>query len=131
MRLRDARAGLAAIASELTERHDGLLDIRRDEVPPLPPPRLLGPFDPLLLGWRSRELVLDSPDPVVTVNGIFRAIALVEGRAAGTWTMPGGRVEIDLWRRSDPSTRAALQREASAVEEYLRRAPALAPRPAR
>ncbi len=117
--LRDARAGLGAIASELTERHDGLVDVRRDDLPPLPPPRLLGPFDPLLLGWRSRKLVLDSADAVVTVNGIIRAIALIDGRAAGTWTMPGGHVELQLWREQDPMITVALEREASAVEEYL------------
>ncbi len=119
--LRDARAGLGAIASELTERHDGLLDVHRDDVPPLPPPRLLGPFDPLLLGWRSREFVLESADAVVTVNGIIRAIALIDGRAVGTWTMPGGHVELRIWTDQDPSTMAALEREASAVEEYLQR----------
>jgi len=53
------------------------------------------------------------------VNGIIRAIALIEGRAAGTWTMPGGHVELNLWREQDPSTAAALAHEASAVEEYL------------
>ncbi len=45
--LRDARAGLSAIASELDQRYDGLVDLHRTETPPLPPPRLLGPFDPL------------------------------------------------------------------------------------
>jgi ADP-ribose pyrophosphatase YjhB (NUDIX family) len=33
---------------------------------------------------------------VVTVNGIIKAIALVNGRASGTWTMPGGHVELRL-----------------------------------
>ena len=117
--LRDARAGLAAIASELTERPDSLLDVRRDELPPLPPPRLLGPFDPLLLGWRSRELVLDSAEEIVTANGIIKAIALIDGRAAGTWTMPRGRVELHLWKEQDPPTTTALKHEASAVETYL------------
>lgn len=117
--LRDARAGLTAIASEITERPDGLVDVHRHEVAPLPPPRLLGPFDPLLLGWRSRELVLDSAQDVVTVNGIIKAIALIDGRAAGTWTMPGGHVELHLWKQQDPPTDAALKHEASAVETYL------------
>jgi hypothetical protein len=61
--LRDARAGLSAIASELDQRHDGLVDLHRTETPPLPPPRLLGPFDPLLLGWRSRSLASCSTMP--------------------------------------------------------------------
>jgi hypothetical protein len=118
--LREARAGLSAIASELDQRPDGLVDPRRDEAPSLPPPRLLGPFDPLLLGWRSRSFVLDAADNVVTANGIFRAIALVDGRAAGTWTLRGGRVDLALWRKQSRATTVALEREASAVEAYLR-----------
>jgi hypothetical protein len=46
--LRDARAGLATIASELDYRADGLVDLPRNDLVALPPPRLLGPFDPLL-----------------------------------------------------------------------------------
>src|SRR3954447_1238435 len=43
--LRDVRAGLGAIASELREREDGLVDLReRAPAAELPPPRLLGPF---------------------------------------------------------------------------------------
>ena len=123
--LRDARAGFTAIAAELSVRPNGLVDLeRRDEdAPPLPPPRLLGPFDPLLLGWRSRELVLGDAQRVVTANGIFKAIALVDGRAAGTWTLPAGHVTLDLWGKPDREAVTALQREATAVETYLRRAP--------
>ncbi len=118
--LRDARAGLAAIASELVQRSDGLLDVRRRETPPLPPPRLLGSFEPLLLGWCSRRFVLDEERrEVVTVNGVFRPIVLVRGRVAGTWTMPKGRVELRLWRQHGRATVAALGREGRAVEEYL------------
>jgi hypothetical protein len=117
--LRDARGGLNAIASELEQRPDGLVDLRRGEPARLPPPCLLGPFDPLLLGWRSRDLVLDGAEGVVTMNGIFKAIALVRGRAAGTWTLPGGRVELDLWDQPSRATAAALRREAAAVEAYL------------
>jgi hypothetical protein len=117
--LRDARAGLGAIASELSQRPDALVDVHRDEASHLPPPRLLGPFGPLLLGWCSRKLVLDSAEEVVTVNGIIKAIALIDGRAAGTWAMPGGRVELHLWRGHDQPTTVALKREASAVERYL------------
>lgn len=117
--LRDARAGLQAIAPELEQRPDGLVDLRRDAVAPLPPPRLLGPFDPLLLGWRSRSFVLDTAPEVVTVNGIIRAVALIRGRVAGTWALRGGRVELRLWHRQSRAPTAALKREASAVEAYL------------
>ena len=117
--LRDARAGLNAIAPELDQRPDGLVDLRRDEPPPLPPPRLLGPFDPLLLGWRDRAFVFDGADDVVTVNGIIRAIALIGGRAGGTWTMRGGRVELSPWHRPSRATTTALELEAAAVEAFL------------
>jgi hypothetical protein len=118
--LRDARAALNAVASELHERPDGLVDVRRDPDPePLPSPRLLGPFDPLLLGWRSRELVLGDAQGVVTINGIFKPIALVGGRAAGMWSMPGGRVELSLWEPPGRTAAAALRRDAAAVEAYV------------
>ncbi len=119
--LRDARAGLAAIASELDQHPNGLVDLHRDELPPLPSPRLLGPFDPLLLGWRDRGfvLVLDGARTVVTVNGIIRPIALVGGRAGGTWTMRRGRVELELWEEPSANVATALQIEASAIEAYL------------
>lgn len=117
--LRDARTALNAIAPELSERPDGLVDLHRDELPPLPEPLLLGPFDPLLLGWRSRAFVLNDAEQVVTRNGIFKAIVLVRGRAAGTWTLPGGRVELQLWHEQSTATMAALTREAAAVGTYL------------
>ena len=117
--LRDTRAALKAIGSELDQRPDGLVDLRRGEVPRLPPPRLLGPFDPLLLGWRSRRFVLGDPREVVTANGLIRAIALVGGYAAGTWTLPGGRVKLHPWKKQSHAVTIALRREASAVEAYL------------
>jgi Winged helix DNA-binding domain len=118
--LRDARAGLRAIASELQYRADGLVSHRAAKTRPLPPPRLLGPFDPLLLGWRSRQFVLARPQDAITTNGIIRAFALVEGRAAGTWTMRQGRVQLNLWEEPSEDTRAALNAEAAAVEAYMR-----------
>ena len=91
--LRDARAGIAAIATELRARADGLLELARPAAPgsgparasasapaELPAPRLLGAFDPVLHGWRSREPLIDvHHQRIVTVNGIFRPFALVKG----------------------------------------------------
>lgn len=117
--LRDARAALGAIASEVVERSDGLVDLPRADRSPLPPPRLLGPFDPLLLGWCSRGFVLDAAEGVVTSNGIIRPIALVDGRAAGTWAMRDGHVELRLWKEPSRATTAALEREAASVEAFV------------
>jgi hypothetical protein len=118
--LRDARAGLAAIASELKQRDDGLVDLaKRPPAAELPPPRLLGPFEPLLLGWVAREPILGDNKSVVTINGIFKPIALAEGRAVATWTMPKGKVELAPLRRLGKATRTALEADAADVERFL------------
>ena len=89
----------------------------------VPTPTLLGMFDPLLHGWPSRAPVLgrhDSTD-VVTSNGMFRATALVDGRAVATWTMPSGRVQLAPLpgERIAPSAQAALAVEADDVVRFL------------
>ncbi len=118
--LRDARAGFAAIASELVERDDGLFELKRQ--PPAakpPPPRLLGAFDPLLLGWTSREEVVGPHLLLVTINGIFRPFALVEGRAVATWRFAGGKVTIEYLQEVSKRAAAALEADARAVEDFL------------
>jgi hypothetical protein len=123
--LRDARAGLGAIASELVERDDGLVDlVGRPPAAELPPPRLLGAFDPVLLGWVSRQPMLASNEPIVTVNGIFRPFALVRGRAVGTWSMRAGEVAFEPFARLTRADAAALRADARAVTSYLAGEPA-------
>ena len=123
--LRDVRAGLGAIAPSLRERPDGLLDLaRRDPPGPLPPPRLLGAFDPLLLGWRAREPILGEHRRVVTVNGLFRPFALVRGRAVATWSMRDGRVALDPFGKLSRADSSALAADAEDVRRYLSAGPA-------
>jgi hypothetical protein len=89
------------------------------EAAPLPAPRLLGPFDELLMGWASREAVLGDHTGVVTVNGIFKPIALVGGKAVGTWAMPGGRVVLQPFAPLTAAVSRALARDAVDVERFL------------
>jgi hypothetical protein len=118
--LRDARAGLEAIASELVEREDGLAELaKRLEPAPLPPPRLLGAFDPLLLGWTSREEVVGPHKVLVTMNGVFRPFALVDGRAVATWRLSNGKVTIEHLGKVKEQDAAALEADAASVLEYL------------
>jgi DNA glycosylase AlkZ-like len=118
--LRDARAGLEAIASELVEREDGLLELKKTPAPaPVPPPRLLGAFDPLLLGWSSREEVVGPHKMLVTRNGIFRPFALVGGRAVATWRLAGGKVTIKHLGRVSGNDAQALDEDAERVREFL------------
>jgi hypothetical protein len=122
--LRDARAGLDAIAGELELRPDGLVELRDGASagtppPPLPAPRLLGAFDPVLMGWTSRQPVLGSHDAVVVTGGIFRPFALVDGRGVATWRLNGGQVEIEPYARVSRANRAALESDARDVRRFL------------
>jgi hypothetical protein len=118
--LRDVRAGLTAIASELDQRGDGTVDLtKRPAAAKLPPPRLLGAFDPVLLGWTSRRDVVGEHQTAITVSGVFRPFALVRGRAAATWTMRGGEVELRPLRPLSGAVAAALRKEAADVVRFL------------
>jgi hypothetical protein len=118
--LGDARAGLKKIARRVADLADGLVDLRRREDPaPLPPPRLLGAFDPLLLGWESRERVVGEHKLLVTNNGIFRPFALVKGRAVATWRFQKGRVDIEHLEDVTKKAARELEADARAVEAYL------------
>jgi Winged helix DNA-binding domain len=119
--LRDARAGLAAIGPELSQRGD-LVDLAARDAPPRGaiPPRLLGAFDPYLLGWKDRTFAVPAEHArrVHPGGGMVRATATVGGRAVGTWTLPGGEVELELFGRVSAAARAALQREAADVGRF-------------
>jgi hypothetical protein len=118
--LKDARAGLNAIAPSLAQRADGLADLAgRDDAHGLPPPGLLGPYEPLLLGWSSRRPFLDPDGPVVATNGLFRPFALVGGRAVATWSLAGGKATLAPFRPLDAGVAEALAAEAVAVERFL------------
>jgi len=119
--LRDARAGLAAIAGEL-EQAGELVDLAGRPPPPARlPPRLLAAFDPYLLGWKDRSFAVDAADArrVHPGGGIVRATAIDRGRAVGTWTMPGGRVALEPFDSLPRTVEAALRREARDVERFL------------
>lgn len=118
-----ARKGLSAIGAELDERPDGLVELRGASAdgPKLPPPRLLGPFDPVLHGWPDRGFLIPGEEErsVVTVNGLFRATILVDGRVVGIWRSTGGAVELDPFAPLDGAVERALAEEAAAVAAYL------------
>jgi len=118
--LRDARRALIAIASALDVRADGLVDLAgRPAAEPLPPPRLLGAYEPLLMGWTSREPFVGRNESLVSSNGLFRPFALVRGRAAATWSLRSGRVVLDPFGRLSRDDVAALERDAKDVVRFL------------
>jgi len=118
--LRDARAGLAAISSQLVEREDGLLELKKTPEPaPIPPPRLIGAYDPVLLGWTSRAEIIGPHEFLVTNNGLFRPFAMVDGRAVATWRLAGGKVTIEHLGKVSKRDAAALEADAARVLEFF------------
>jgi hypothetical protein len=120
--LRDARTGLTAIAGELLDEPGGLVDLRaRGRMGRLPPPRLLGPFEPMLVGWNSRAPVLGEHDAKVVTGGLFRGFAMVGGRGVATWRLQGSRVGIEPFAPLADADAAALHGDAVAVTRFLGR----------
>jgi hypothetical protein len=107
--LRDARAGLAAAGTPKARRPAAL-----------PPPRLLGAFEPCLLGWTSRtDIVGDAAPNLVTVGGMFYPFAMVRGRAVARWKLIDGALELEPFRRIAKADRAALEQDAEDVRRFL------------
>ena len=118
--LRDARLGLARCGA--MQRADGLAELpanRQSAAAPLPPPLLLGAFDPLLLGWASRDPIVGPHRRIVTVNGLFRPFALAGGRAVATWNITGGQVVLAPFAPLDTQTQTALAADAADVMRFL------------
>ncbi|WP_232661493.1 winged helix DNA-binding domain-containing protein [Pseudonocardia sp. TRM90224] len=121
--LRDARAALRAATDRVVEVDDGLLGLAErppDEDPV--PARLLPAFDPYLLGWQDRGFAvpLAHAKAVHPGGGILRAVATVDGRVVGTWSLRADRATVTYLDPPDAGTTEALTAEAEAVAEWVR-----------
>jgi hypothetical protein len=120
--LRDARAGLESIAPELDQGEDGLLRLAKHPRPAeIPPPRLLGAFDPILLGWTSREPILGQHEPRVVSGGLFRPFALADGRAVAGWKWAKDEARVEPYEPLPAKHATALEDDAVDVARFLAR----------
>lgn len=121
--LGDARRALGAISAsgETEDRGEDLVALgpppRR--APAYPRPRLLGPFDPILHGWASRAELVGPHGGIVTTNGVFRPVALVDGGAVATWGLAGGTITVRVLEPIGTATRRAIEADAADVLRYL------------
>ena len=76
-------------------------------------------FDPILCGWSSRAEFVGAHRGVVTVNGLFRPVALVNGRVVATWAIPDRVVTITALESIPARARAALANDAADVVRFL------------
>ena len=116
--LRDA---LKAIGPELEEGKGGLVRLsKRPPTAKIPSPRLLGAFDPILLGWTSREPILGSHEPRIVTGGLFRPFAIAGGRAVAGWKWVKGEATLSPFKRLPAKVTAALESDAADVARFLR-----------
>jgi len=83
---------------------------------------LLGHFDPYLLGYASRELVLDPrfATRIQSGGGFIAPAALVDGRVVGTWRRDGGDDGwLEPFEPLPSEALDALARERADVERFL------------
>ena len=124
--LGDARAGLERAQADPRPPAAGPgADPAAEPRPGRVPPRLLGAFDPWLLGWRDRAHAVAPEDTrrVHPGGGVVRAVATDDGAVVGTWTARrrGGAAEVTLAAFAPLGARAAraLTREAADVARFL------------
>jgi hypothetical protein len=124
----EARKGWSSIADRLTEVDTGTGRMWTLKIAspggPTGVVRLIPGFDPYLLGWRTRDLVLPKQHrrQVFPGGGMLRSTLLVDGMAAGTWTATrqSGRmvVVVHPFSRLDPAVRRALGEEAADLGRF-------------
>jgi hypothetical protein len=85
----------------------------------LPSCLLLGAFDTLMLGHRTREpfVAAEHDHHILKAGGMLRPVALVDGVATGTWSIKRGCAE-PTWFGA-PAPTGALDSEASDIQRFL------------
>ena len=117
--LRDVRRGLSLIAADVND-FEGQLSLKSQRLEvEVPKPKLLGSFDPVLMGWVDRGWVLGDARHVVTANGMFLAFAMVNGVASATWRRQRGEVVLEHFAEVPPKVAKALAREATDLDRFL------------
>ena len=107
----------------MPQTHAGLLDEAMSDGSPSI--KMLGAFDPYLLGYRTRDLSV-GPELLKRVHpggGIIRPTILVDGRAVATWARKrtGGKLSIALspFESLSDDVRAGIDAEVEEIGRFL------------
>jgi len=102
------------------------------DLPARHPPsvHLLPAFDEYIIGYRNRTAVLPAAQQhVITINGIFRPVAVINGQVAGLWKriLKGDKVMItvDLFAPRSRLPKKAIAQAAERLGQFLDREPVL------
>jgi Winged helix DNA-binding domain len=108
--LRDVRAGLSAVADASDARVET----------GAPRTCLLDQWDPLLVGWRSRESLLEHYPRRASAEAHYRPFAYARARAVAIWSYRQGTVAMGRpFARLKRAEHAALSADAADVERFL------------
>ena len=119
--LRDARAGLAAIAAELVPRDDDLVELaaRRARRDPGAAAAGLRPLPPRLEGPRLRRAARGTPSACIPAAGCCARRRRSTGARWAPGARAGGEVALDLFARVDAAARQALREDGQEVARFL------------
>jgi hypothetical protein len=120
--------GLVTVTAASGERLSALAGADGVDAPADLAPRLLGHFDPYLLGYRDRGLVLDPryARRIQAGGGFIQPAVIVDGRVAGTWRLTRdarprrtARVTVEPFTTLPEASRAGLEAEAADIGRFL------------
>jgi hypothetical protein len=100
-------------------------ELRRAAGTTNPTVRLLGAFDTYLLGYRSREPIVDRQfaTRINAGGGLISPVILVDGQAVGTWRLHRKAMSLEVrlapFERLTPALDGALEAEAADVGRVL------------
>jgi hypothetical protein len=130
--VRRARRGVELIAGELRDvgtidRPAWMLTHADADAPALPAAHvaLLGHFDPYLLGFRNRDLVLDPRfgKRIQAGGGFIKPAVLAGGRVVGTWRGPrrdsATAIDVEPFEELDADVLAGIERERADLARFL------------
>lgn len=127
---RDVRAGWEAIEDDLTEVEiEGkqawtISDPDAVDADESPIVRLLPMYDSYFLGHEDRDLVLpdEYADQVYPGGGVIRATVVVDGLAAGTWTLDRSRetpvINVEPFEALDAGVEEGIEVEVSSIGRF-------------
>ena len=91
--------------------------------PPSPRALLLAAFDTAMLGYRRRAPLVAAADDrrILPGGGMLRPAVLIDGLAAGTWTVTAtrGRCQVAIHWFRRPAGPPELRAEQLSVERFL------------
>jgi hypothetical protein len=124
--VRELDSVLESLRLRVLRDEDGrvLLDVPRapladgDEVAP---PRLLAPFDEIVLAHKDRSRIMSDEHRRLVISGSdVYATFTVDGFVAGIWRREGGRVALEPFGSLPRAARRELEAEARRLEGWLR-----------